>query len=236
MRFTAIDIETTGLGPERDRIIEIGAVKYEDGVKGATFSTLIHPPTGPLPARIVELTGITDEMLVGAPEEEAAMTELFEFLEGEDCILGHNIPFDYSFLKVAAARMGREFAFSGIDTLTISRGCHPELPKKALSSMCEVYGLVNEHAHRAFEDADTAARLFYCLLERFGDTKPELFLPAGLSYTQKKTEPVTAKQIRYLKAIIDQYHLPLMPDYQKLTKSEASRLIDKLLSTYGRIS
>ena len=69
MRFTAIDIETTGLGPEKEKIIEIGAVKYEDGVQKEVFSTLIHPQTAGIPARITELTGITNEMVKDAPAE-----------------------------------------------------------------------------------------------------------------------------------------------------------------------
>ena len=235
MRFTAIDIETTGLSPERDRIIEIGAVRFVDGVKTEVFSTLVHPQLPAIPERITALTGITEEMLAGAPEEAETMQQLFSFLEDEEVLLGHNILFDYSFLSVAAGCMGCPFEFRGLDTLLMARLSRPELPRKNLSVMCEEYGIQTECAHRAYEDALAAARLYFCLSEQFSEGHPEWFATQPLSYVKKKTEPVTAKQVRYLKAIIDTYHLSLAPDFATLTKSEASRMVDTLLATYGRI-
>ncbi len=234
MRFTAIDIETTGLGPEKAKIIEIGAVKFEDGVEKEVFSTLVNPQTAGIPERITELTGITDEMVKDAPGEAEAMKALLRFLEGETVLLGHNVLFDFSFLKVAAGRLGKEFEYYGLDTLSMARRCHPELPSKALSDMCEVYGIINEHAHRACEDACTAAKLYFLLEKRFGEENKECFEPKHLYYKPKKTEPVTKRQISYLQGIIAMHGLDLTPDYMTLTKSEASRLIDNLLSKYGR--
>lgn len=234
MRFTAIDIETTGLGPEKSKIIEIGAAKYEDGVQREVFSTLVNPQIAGIPARITELTGITDEMVKDAPKEAEAMGSLLRFLEGETVLLGHNIPFDFSFLKVAAGRLGAEFSYQGLDTLVIARQCHPELPSKTLAAMCEAYGIINEHAHRAYEDAITAAQLYFLMEQRFGGVQKDLFAPKELCYKPKKTEPVTKRQITYLQGIIAMHNLDLTPDYTTLTKSEASRLIDNLLAKYGR--
>ena len=234
MRFTAIDIETTGLGPEKSKIIEIGAVKYEDGVQKEVFSTLVNPQIAGIPSRITELTGITDEMVKDAPCEAEAMGSLFRFLEGETVLLGHNIPFDFSFLKVAAGRLNATFSYRGLDTLVIARQCHPELPSKTLAAMCEAYGITNEHAHRAYEDACTAAQLYFLMEQRFGETQPAMFEPRELCYKPKKTEPVTKRQITYLQGIIAMHGLVLTPDYTTLTKSEASRLIDTLLAKYGR--
>ena len=234
MRFTAIDIETTGLGPEKSKIIEIGAVKYEDGVQKEVFSNLVNPQIAGIPARITDLTGITDEMVKDAPQEAEAMRSLLRFLEGEEVLLGHNIPFDFSFLKVAAGRLGVDFSFQGLDTLVIARLCHPELSSKTLAAMCEAYGITNEHAHRAYEDACTAAQLYFLMEERFGKSHGECFLPKELYYKPKKTEPVTKRQISYLQGLIAMHGLDLTPDYTTLTKSEASRLIDNLLVKYGR--
>ena len=234
MRFTAIDIETTGLGPEKAKIIEIGAAKYEDGVQKEVFSTLVNPQTAGIPERITELTGITDEMVKDAPKETEAMRSLLHFLEGEEILLGHNIPFDYSFLKVAAGRLGEVFEYKGLDTLVIARMCHPELPGKTLAAMCEAYGITNEHAHRAYEDACTAAQLYFLMEERFGKIHGDWFVPKPLFYKPKKTEPVTKRQVSYLQGIIAMHGLDLTPDYTTLTKSEASRLIDTLLAKYGR--
>ena len=234
MRFTAIDIETTGLGPEKAKIIEIGAVKYEDGVQKEVFSTLVNPQTAGIPERITELTGITDEMVKNAPCEAEAMRSLLRFLEGETVLLGHNIPFDFSFLKVAAGRLNASFEYQGLDTLVTARLSHPELPSKTLAAMCEAYEITNEHAHRAFEDACTAAQLYFLMEQRFGETHGDWFVPRPLYYKPKKTEPVTKRQVSYLQGIIAMHGLDLTPDYTTLTKSEASRLIDTLLAKYGR--
>ena len=234
MRFTAIDIETTGLGPEKAKIIEIGAVKYEDGVQKEVFSTLVNPQTAGIPERITELTGITDEMVKEAPCEAEALRSLLRFLEGETVLLGHNILFDFSFLKVAAGRLKEPFEYRGLDTLAIARLCHPELPAKTLAAMCEAYRITNEHAHRAFEDACTAARLYFLMDDRFGKMHRDWFVPKPLFYKPKKTEPVTKRQISYLQGLIAMHGLDLTPDYTTLTKSEASRLIDTLLAKYGR--
>lgn len=235
MRFTAIDIETTGLSPEKEKIIEIGAVKYEDGVQKEVFSTLVHPQIAGLPARITELTGITEEMLKDAPEEEEAMRSLLCFLEGETVLLGHNLPFDYSFLKVAAGRLGELFEYRGIDTLVLARQCCPDMPSKTLVAMCEAYAITNEHAHRAYEDACAAAELYFCLYKQFGEEQESVFVPKELCYRPKKTEPITKRQCSYLSSIIAAHGLDLKPNYETMTKSEASRLIDKLLFQYGRI-
>lgn len=234
MKFTAIDIETTGLGPEKAKIIEIGAVKYEDGEQREVFSTLIRPQTAGIPERITELTGITDEMVKDAPGEAEAMASLLRFLKGETVLLGHNIPFDFSFLKVAAGRLGETFEYDGIDTLVIARHCHPELPSKTLSAMREVYGIRTERAHRAYEDACAAAQLYFAMYEQYGEANPAWFEPKPLYYRPKKTEPVTKRQCSYLQGIIAMHGLDLTPDYETLTKSEASRLIDTLLAKYGR--
>ena len=84
------------------------------------------------------------------------------------------------------------------------------------------------------DDALAAAELYFCLRERYFKEKESCFLPKQLSYTPKKTEPVTKRQCSYLQAIIAAKGLSLTPDYGTLTKSEASRLIDKLILKYGK--
>ena len=95
--FTAIDVETTGLNPKTEKMIEIGAVKIRDGKIVAKYDSLINPGRK-LEERITELTGITDGMLADAPLPEKVLPEFFDFI-GEDILLGHSIMFDYSFLK-----------------------------------------------------------------------------------------------------------------------------------------
>ena len=99
--YVALDLETTGLNPKLDKIIEIGAVKVLDGQKADTFSTFVNPGRT-LEKRVTELTGITDDTLKDAPVIEEVLPQLLVFL-GELPLLGHNILFDFSFLKKAAA-------------------------------------------------------------------------------------------------------------------------------------
>ena len=226
----AIDVETTGISPEKERIIEIGAVRPETG---EVFRTLIQPGR-PLPEKITELTGITDDMLVGAPEEADAVKALLEFMDGDTILLGHNISFDHSFLVQAIRRCGyEEPQFTGIDTLKLSRVLCPELPNKKLETMVAHFGLTNERAHRAFEDARVTVELYLCL--KAMNKEPSLFEPVPLYFKAKKTEPITQKQRSFLNAILNYHQLEDKYSMENLSKSEASRLIDKLLLNYGRV-
>lgn len=226
----AIDVETTGISPEKERIIEIGAFRPETG---EVFRTLIQPGR-PLPEKIIELTGITDDMLIGAPEEKEAMEALLKFMEGDTILLGHNISFDHSFLVQAIRRCGlNEPQFYGIDTLKLSRVLCPELPNKKLETMVAYFGLTNERAHRAFEDARVTVELYRCL--KAMNKEPELFEPVPMYFKAKKTEPMTQKQRSFLSAILKYHKLEDKYSMDDLSKSEASRLIDKLLLAYGRV-
>ena len=226
----AIDVETTGISPEKERIIEIGAFRPETG---EVFRTLISPGR-PLPERITELTGITDEMLVDAPEEAEAIRAWLDFMEGDTILLGHNISFDHSFLVQAIRRCGyEEPKFLGIDTLKLSRALCPELPNKKLETMVHHFGLTNERAHRAFEDAKVTVDLYQCL--RAMNKEPDLFEPVPMYFKAKKTEPMTQKQRSFLNAILKYHKLEDKYITEDLSKSEASRLIDQLLLAHGRV-
>lgn len=226
----AIDVETTGISPEKERIIEIGAFRPETG---EIFRTLINPGR-PLSAKITELTGITDEMLVDAAEEKEAIEKLLEFMNGDSILLGHNISFDYSFIVQAIRRCGvEEPRFFGIDTLKLARVLCPELPNKKLETVVAHFGLTNERAHRAFEDARVTVEVYRCL--KAMNKEPELFSPVPMYFKAKKTEPMTQKQRSFLSAILKYHQLEEKYSMENLSKSEASRLIDKLLLAYGRV-
>ncbi len=228
--IVAIDVETTGISPEKERIIEIGAFRPETG---EVFRTLINPGR-PLSDRITELTGITDEMLFDAPEEAEAIKAWLDFMRGDTALLGHNISFDHSFLVQAIRRCGfAEPQFMGIDTLKLSRVLCPELPNKKLETMVEHFGLTNERAHRAFEDARVTVELYRCL--KALNREVELFEPVPMYFKAKKTEPMTQKQRSFLNAILKYHQLEDKYSTENLSKSEASRLIDKLLLAYGRV-
>ena len=132
--YLALDLETTGLSPDKDRVIEIGAVKYHEGKRGEQYSCLVRIGM-PLPERITKLTGITQEMLAEGVSEQEAVMGFFKFASDMPILLGHNISFDYSFLKVAAVRWEQEFERRGLDTLQFARILHPEMESRSLASL-----------------------------------------------------------------------------------------------------
>ncbi len=122
--YIAIDLETTGLNPKTERIIEIGAARVEDGTVVQTYSTFVNPERE-LDARIRELTGICDDDLKDAPVLDTVLPELLAFC-GELPLLGHHVIFDFSFLKRAAVNRKYTFEHAGLDTLKICRHFMPE--------------------------------------------------------------------------------------------------------------
>lgn len=227
--YICLDIETTGLNPKTDKIIEIGAIKVIKGRECKTFSTFINPGRK-LSERVTELTGIRNEDLQDAPDISQIITDFLEFAE-ELPLLGHRILFDYSFMKKAAVNQKLAFEREGIDTLRIARCYLPELPSKRLGNLCEHYGIPLK-AHRALADATATDRLYKRLWEDFGEREEgTLFRPQKLIYQAKKDSPITKSQKERLYRLIRQYELEIDYDVEKLTKSEASRYTDQILSS-----
>lgn len=236
MDYVALDLETTGLSPRDDMIIEIGAVKYLGGKKSDSFSTFVNPQIH-IPQRIVEITGIDDDMVLSAPLLDDVLINLLDFI-GSLPVLGHNVVFDYSFICQKALNMKIKYHAQGIDTHKISRKLLMGLESRSLENLCSFYNIVEEPRHRAFSDAAAAARLYDCLYtEAVGRTDEDfggLFLPEDMTYSAKKDTPITPKQIGFLKSLVRQHQIVLDKEIESLTKSQASREIDRILSTYGR--
>lgn len=245
MNYVAFDIETTGLNPKYDKIIEIGAVRVRNGEAQETFSTFVNPAKS-LPPRIVELTGIHDEDVMGAPYIEGVL-DAFLVFAGEDVLLGHNLIFDYSFIKKAAVNQKKTFERTGIDTLRIAKRFLNDLESRNLGFLCEHYQIAL-NAHRALNDAVAAHELYQILVRGYAGQEADTFLPRQLVYNVKKESPITPRQLELLQKLTVQYHLGcegtvLFPvanvtdealDMEKLSKNEASRLIDKLLANFRR--
>lgn len=226
--YLCVDLETTGLSPKTDKIIEIGAVRVKDGQIVDAFETFVRPGVA-LPERIIELTGITEEALASAPVLAEVLPRFQEFA-GELPLLGHRIFFDYSFLKRAFVNAKLPFERSGIDTLKLSRKFLAELPSKRLGDLCEHYH-ISIQAHRAMEDARATHFLYEKLCEAFFEKSPKDFEPVPLIYKVKREGPATKAQKERLARLLVQYGIT--PDYEieMLTKNEASRLIDKILAS-----
>ncbi|MBS6914803.1 MAG: 3'-5' exonuclease [Clostridium sp.] len=231
--YLALDLETTGLDPKRDKIIEIGACRVRDGKIEKELSLLIHPHQ-PLPERITALTGITDEMLSEAPDMESVIGQVMDFC-GDLPILGHHVIFDYSFLKRAAVNAGFPFERTGIDTLGLCRRFMPEEEKKNLSAACAWYQVPEETAHRALSDARMAHFLYQKIRALNISGHEETFLPKPLIYKVKREQPASKKQKEGLRELAKYHRINLSVDIEYLTRSEASRMTDKIIFQYGRM-
>ena len=149
--FVAFDFETTGLYPQRDTIIEIGAVLMRGGKEVDRFSTLVNPRR-PLNPYVSELTGITDEMLATAPDIETVFPQFVEFLRGK-LLVAHNADFDTAFLAAECKRQGIELTFTSFDTLTASQNLLPKKKKYNLDVVAKHFALDDFEHHRASDDA-----------------------------------------------------------------------------------
>lgn len=229
--YVSIDLETTGLNPKLDKIIEIGAVRVVDGEPTERFATFVNPGRK-LEERIIELTGIHDEDLQDAPTIEAVLPSLMEFL-GDSVLLGHSILFDYSFLKKAAVNQKLSFEKQAIDTLKIARRFLTELEHRSLDYLCEYYKIPHQ-AHRALADAEATSQLYHSLVEQFYEQEQELFLPKQLQYAVKRDTPATKPQKERLYRLLERHKIDMEIDVEQMTRSEASRFTDKILAKYGR--
>lgn len=165
--FICFDIETTGLSAARDKITEIGAVKVENGVITDTFSTFANPKM-PVPQKITQLTGITDDMVKDAPSQSEAVGAFLEFA-GDNVLVAHNAPFDTSFIAKACEDMGREYNYTSIDTVAISRAILTDIKNCKLDTVAKFLRLGDFNHHRATDDAEMLARIFINLCQRLTD-------------------------------------------------------------------
>lgn len=231
--FICFDIETTGLNPEKDRIIEIGALKVKEGRITEHFSELINPGME-LPTLITNLTGISNAMLEDAPPLSKVLGRFLAFVEDYP-LMGHNVRFDYSFVKTAAVGENLTFNRKGIDTLELCKRLHPDLESRSLESMCRFYGITNDHAHRAHDDAKATVLLYVNLCNGYFNENRELFQPRPLLHKVKKSQPITGRQKNYLLDLIKYHKIDFEQPLEELTQSEASRWIDKIILENGRI-
>lgn len=231
--YIVVDLETTGLAPKTDRILEIGAWKVENGEFVRKFHRMVDPEMK-IPERITELTGITDEMVAGQPKIAEATQEFVEFA-GELPLLGHNLMFDYAFLKHAAVNQKLSFERAGADTLKISRKVLAALPSRRLGELCAYYHIPQQRAHRADEDAYVTAVLYEKMKKQFEADDPELFAPVQLQYKAKKQSLITNAQKGYLNDLLKYHKMKCDVQIDSLSKSEASRLIDGIILQYGKI-
>lgn len=230
--YTVIDLEMTGLAAKKNKIIEIGAVRVRNGQKTETYGMLVNPHCAIQPI-VSELTGITDEMLADGMEEDPAVSGLLDFI-GDDVIVGHNVSFDYSFIKQWAVNKKIPLELKACDTLKMARELLPEEQKKKLEALCEYFHIERINAHRALDDAVETWQVYEKLADMAQqEGKNKLLKPVSLKLHMKKQTPATKHQIEQLKAYREAYGIEEEVDWEKLTRSEASRTYEHYRKQYG---
>ena len=162
--FVAFDLETTGLSSKNDRIIEIGAVILKNGQEIDRFQTFVDPQRK-LDKKIVDLTGITDEMLAGAPSLEEVLPEFLKFVGGR-VLVAHNSDFDTGFIREACLRLGYPYHYTAADTLILSQNLLPQLNKFKLDIVANALSLPEFNHHRAADDAVMCGLIMTRLMQK----------------------------------------------------------------------
>ncbi|MEX2425682.1 MAG: exonuclease domain-containing protein [Thermomicrobiaceae bacterium] len=164
-QFTVIDVETTGLKPYQHRVIEFGAVRYQDGVESGRLSLLVQPERT-VPRYVSKLTGIDDSLLSDAPRFSDVVDQILEFIE-DSTLVGYNVNFDVSFLNAELERCGRPTMLNhAVDLLPVAGGLMPGTRARGLASVAKELGVAPTGAHRALDDALTTAGVLFRLAPR----------------------------------------------------------------------
>ncbi len=161
--YVVFDIETTGLSPNNDRITEIGAVKIKNGEILERYNQLINPEI-PIPEKIVDLTGITDELVKDKPKISEILPDFYSFIEGAN-LVAHNASFDVGFIRENLKLLGIDLKNPVIDTLELCRSLFPTLRNHKLNTVAKHLNVSLENHHRAVDDAKATADIFLICLD-----------------------------------------------------------------------
>ncbi len=229
--IVCFDIETTGLHRETDYITEIGAVVLKNGEIVERYNTFVRPEK-PIPREVVELTGITDDMVADAPSQSEALNAFLDWV-GDRPLAAHNADFDMSFLAIGCERMGRPFHNASIDTLILAQNLLPDLGKYKLDIVANRLNLPEFNHHRACDDGAMVGYMlvpFRKMLSDLGVTRIDQINPAmrGLRKNGKRRQRaqhliVLAKNqsgLRNLYKLISKAHLEHFKRYPIMPKSE----------------
>lgn len=162
-RYVVLDLETTGLDPLRDAIVEIGAVQFSDGAEANVFSAIVNPGRS-VPEDVTALTGITDEDVVGGLDLREALDLLLDFI-GDDVLVVHNVGFDMAFLSSACRACGVQVPSNRcMDTLMLARKTLPKSAGKSLKQLVERFDVSVDRLHRAVDDCRATREVYVRLL------------------------------------------------------------------------
>ncbi len=195
--FVVFDIETTGFSPEKNRIIEIGAVRLEGGKITDRFSTFVNPKV-PIPYDIEKLTGISDGMVQSAPTIDEVLPEFLAFSEGA-VMTAHNAEFDISFLKKNADPLGLIVGETVVDTVSLARILLPKMKRYRLDSIAKALHIQLDNHHRAVDDAECTALIFLKFIRMLQER--DIFTLDGLEKMNESTVE-GVKKLNYYHAVL----------------------------------
>ncbi|WP_125140484.1 PolC-type DNA polymerase III [Clostridium transplantifaecale] len=187
------DIETTGFSPVKNKIIEIGAVRVEEGKIVGRFSSFVNPDV-PIPFEIEKLTGINDNMVLDAPKIEKVLPEFLKFCEGS-VMVAHNAGFDISFIKENAGQQGLEFNPTVLDTVSLARVLLPNLNRFKLDTVAKELKISLANHHRAVDDAGATAEIFVRFIKMLKER--DIFDLTQLNALSKMTVEMIRKMPTY---------------------------------------
>lgn len=233
--FVIFDIETTGLSPRLDDIIEIGAVKIKNRKIIDTFSTFVHIDKN-LPAKIIDLTSITDEMLVNQPEINEVLNKFFEFTGKTATLVAHNATFDVNFMKNKTKKCFNEiYDPSVIDTVELAKALMKNVKNYKLNTLTKKLGIKLENHHRAVDDAMATTHLFIALLNMLADR--EIYDISNLN-EKLKDDIEIIKQTSYHVNILVKNYVGLKNLYKLVSQSHLKyfykkpRILKSILDEY----
>ncbi len=186
MKYAIIDIETTGLSPKNEKITEIAIFIHNGNEIVDEFTTLINPEKK-IPYRIVQMTGINNQMVESAPKFYEVAKKIVE-ITADAVFVGHNVRFDYGFVRQEFLSLGYDYQRSTLDTVQLSRKLIPGQPSYSLGKLCRNLGINNQARHRAAGDALATVELFELLLSIDENLSPITSKKAGLEVNKSLTD------------------------------------------------
>ncbi|MDP4181538.1 MAG: DNA polymerase III subunit alpha [Bacillota bacterium] len=198
--YCVLDLETTGFSPITEKITEIGIMKLKDGKVIDQFSCFVNPEK-PIPARVVEVTGITDHMVQDAETIEKVFPKILEFIEGS-ILVAHNADFDIGFLKHNAKALGYNFDFTYLDTLSLAKELFPDYKTYKLGRIAKNLGIKVEVAHRALDDVDTTVKVFNIMLDKLKEKGVKTLEDINIYGSSEEAKKEEYKKLRTYHAII----------------------------------
>ncbi|MDD2396394.1 MAG: PolC-type DNA polymerase III [Tissierellia bacterium] len=200
--FVVFDLETTGLNPKNDHIIEIGAVKISNRKVIDSFSTFVHTDRK-LPEKIIELTSITDDMLVGQPDIGDALPSFLDFAKGS-VLVAHNAKFDVGFIREKAKVLSIEnYNPSTLDTLELSKALIKDVKNHRLNTLTKKLGISLLNHHRAVDDANATGQLFIILLNKLRER--EIYDVSKLNELLKEDIDIVKQPYYHINILVKNY-------------------------------